>query len=192
MAELDDALAALADWLDQQTIRYMVIGGFAVSIWGEPRFTRHLDVTISVPSETFDSTVQRICSQFRSLSAEPLRFARETRVLPVVSGNVPVDIIFAALPYEDEAIARARQIKVGSALVRICSPEDLVIHKIVSPRPRDREDIEGIFRYRHSELDFSYLDPRIKELADALADRNMFDWYQGLKQRWTPESGLAN
>jgi hypothetical protein len=57
--------------------------------------------------------------------------------------------------------------------VRVCAPEDLILHKIVSQRARDREDIEGVLEYRHAELDYQYLDPRVEELSDALADRTM-------------------
>ena len=162
----------------------MVIDGFAVTIWGEPRFTSDLDVTLSVPPDELSDRIRTLCASFTPLVQDADRFVSETRVLPMLVGNVPVDAIFAALPYEDEAIARAKAIPVNGIPVRICSPEDLILHKIVSSRPRDREDIEGIFRYRHSELDHAYLDPRVEELATALDDRTMLDWYQRLVERW--------
>jgi len=185
MSNLDDALVVLALWLDRHHIPYMVIGGFAVTIWGEPRVTRDLDVTISVPAEEISKTVELVRSEFTVLVTDALKFVSETRVLPMVAADVPVDLIFAALPYEDDAIARAKIIQLKNGAVRICSPEDLVLHKIVSPRSRDREDIEGILRYRHSELDYHYLDPRVEEVADALADRTMLEWYRALRRRWT-------
>jgi hypothetical protein len=184
MSELDHALVTLSSWLTENKILHMVIGGFAVTVWGEPRFTRDLDVTLSVPPERFQQAIDLISKRFTSLSGDPLKFASETRVLPVMVESVPVDLIFAALPYEEDAIARARPIRVSDGTVPICSPEDLILHKIVSQRPRDHEDIEGVFRYRHAELDYGYLDPRVEELADALSDRNLLDWYRGLRQRW--------
>jgi hypothetical protein len=184
MAELDEALTTFVSWLDRKGIPYMVIGGFAVTVWGEPRFTRDLDITVSVPADELPSTIGRVCSDFTSLVADAPKFVNETRVLPIMVHATPVDLIFAALPYEDAAIARAKTILVKTTAVRVCSPEDLILHKIVSPRPRDREDIEGVFRYRHAELDYEYLDPRVKELADALADRSMLDWYTSLRERW--------
>jgi Nucleotidyltransferase of unknown function (DUF6036) len=184
MAELDHALVTLSSWLTENRIGHMVIGGFAVTVWGEPRFTRDLDVTVSVPADKFAETINLISSRFTSLSSDPVKFVTETRVLPIVVESVPVDLIFAALPYEEDAIARTRPIKLAAGIVPVCSPEDLILHKIVSQRPRDHEDIEGVFRYRHAELDYAYLDPRVKELADALSDRNMLEWYEGLRQRW--------
>ena len=44
----------------------------------------------------------------KPLVADPVTFVTETRVLPMIVHSVPVDMIFAALPYEDAAIARAR------------------------------------------------------------------------------------
>ena len=184
MSELDQALTALSSWLAGNGIAHMVIGGFAVTVWGEPRFTRDLDVTVSVPAERLSESVHLIASQFPSLASDPVKFVTETRVLPIMVESVPVDLIFAALPYEEEAIARARPIKLKSGTVPVCAPEDLILHKIVSHRARDREDIEGVFRYRHAELDYEYLDPRVEELADALSDRSMLDWYRGLRERW--------
>src|SRR5438132_2950666 len=145
MPEMDDALVELSSWLSENGIGHMVIGGFAVTIWGEPRFTRDLDVTVSVPADKLGEIVDRICVRFRSLSGDPLKFVTETRVLPIMVEATPVDLIFAALPYEEDAIARARLIHLKDGSVPVCSPEDLILHKIVSQRPRDHEDIEGIF-----------------------------------------------
>ena len=184
MPELYVALTALAAWLDREQIPYMVIGGFAVTVWGEPRFTRDLDVTVSVPPDQLHPTIERMCSEFTPLVADPEKFVTETRVLPLMVGTVPVDMVFAVLPYEETAIGRAQKLRLKNGNVRICSPEDLILHKIVSHRARDHEDIEGVFRYRHAELDYAYLDPRVEELADALAERNMLEWYRALRRRW--------
>jgi hypothetical protein len=188
MSDLDAALTALAKWLDKQSIPYMVIGGYAVTVWGEPRFTRDLDVTVSVPAERLNAVVESLCSDFTVLVSDPLRFVNDTRVLPMMVRSVPVDMVFALLPYEEDAIARSREITLASGRIQVCSPEDLILHKIVSHRPRDHEDIEGVFRYRHSELDYGYLDPRVEELATALSDSNLLDWYRALRNRWKTDS----
>src|SRR5262245_9446949 len=128
MAELDDALITLTSWLNRQKIPYMVIGGFAVTVWGEPRFTRDLDVTISLPAERIKSFIELVSAEFTVLVSDPFKFVSETRVLPITVQTVPVDLVFAALPYEEEAIRRARPVNLTSGEVRICSPEDLILH----------------------------------------------------------------
>lgn len=47
MTRLDQAVAHVAGTLDRLGIPYMVIGGFAVTVWGEPRLTQDVDVTIA-------------------------------------------------------------------------------------------------------------------------------------------------
>src|SRR2546426_9442432 len=77
--ELDDALVELSSGLSENEIRHMVIGGFAGTVWGEPRFTRDLGVTVSGPADKFGQIIGRICARFPSLSGDPLKFVTETR-----------------------------------------------------------------------------------------------------------------
>jgi len=62
--------------------------------------------------------------------------------------------------------------------VRFCTAEDLILHKVVSERPRDRQDAEEVVRRRAAELDRGYLDPRVRELADLLQRPAIWDDYQ--------------
>lgn len=184
MGALESALAALARWLDDAAIPYMVIGGFANLVWGEPRLTRDLDVTVSVPPDALAETIRRMTSRFPPRVPDPAGFVRETRVLPVTVGSIPTDIIFAALPYEELAIARAIPIEIEGSRVAVCSPEDLILHKLVSPRPRDADDVVGIFRARGKQLDLKYLGPRVEELASVLERRELRDLYDELKRKF--------
>ena len=184
MAELDDALLALTSWLEREGIPYMVIGGFAVTIWGEPRFTRDLELTLSVEEAEVPQCVRRLTGSFEGRVRDPETFVAETSVLPIAVAGVPVDLIFARLLYEQQAIARARAVETGAGSVQVATPEDLILYNVVSPRPRDHDDVEGIFRHRHGELDYNYLDPRVRELSQALDDPEMLRRYTALRQRW--------
>jgi hypothetical protein len=98
--------------------------------------------------------------------------------LPIKTNNgVRVDIIFGQLPYEDSAIKRAVSKKIGDSEIKVCSPEDLVIHKIISERPKDREDVRGIIYKQGSKLDRPYLDPLIKQLAEELLQEDILTFY---------------
>jgi hypothetical protein len=60
----------------------MVIDGFAVTVWGEPRMTRELDVTVSVPPEKLSATIQTVGSQFTSLVNDPIAFVPKRACCP--------------------------------------------------------------------------------------------------------------
>ena len=55
--------------------------------------------------------------------------------------------------------------------------------KILSERPRDIADAEGIVRRRVKELDRSYLEPRIGELASALEKPDIVERWR----HWTSD-----
>jgi hypothetical protein len=58
--------------------------------------------------------------------------------------------------------------------VKFCTPEDLILHKIISERDRDRSDVAELLKRRRDTLDREYLDPRVHELA-VLLDRPDID-----------------
>lgn len=181
--ELEKGLLEIVSFLEGAATPYMIIGGFANLVWGVPRTTQDVDITVQVAEEDLPDFVREIGKGFSILPTAPEEFVKETRVLPVQTSNgIRIDLIFAGLPYEETALRRARQVEVQGVGVRICSPEDLIIHKILSERPRDREDVEGIFRQQGSNLDFVYLDRIVQELGKALSRSEMVDFYRARKR----------
>ena len=99
-------------------------------------------------------------------------------MLPIKNNeNLRIDIIFGALPFEKAALDRAVEMKIGNSFIKFCTPEDLILFKIISERSKDLEDVRNLLRYQRDNLDYSYLEPRIKELSDLL-DR------PGIRQNW--------
>jgi len=167
--ELADAAAEAAGLLSGAGVPYMIIGGVANLLWGEPRTTIDVDVSAWVEEDRIEPVVRRLCAGMNALSPDPLAFVRETRVLPLkTSAGVRVDVTFAVLPVEEEAIRRAVEREIGGRTVRVCTAEDLVLHKIISDRPRDIEDVCGIVRRMGGKLDRAYLDPKVAALAEAM------------------------
>jgi hypothetical protein len=103
-------LAMLAKALENRGLPYMIIGGQAVLLYGEPRLTRDIDITLGV-----DNThLETVLSLLEEVSLKPLPedipdFVRQTNVLPAVDeeSDIRVDFIFSFTPYEVQAIKRA-------------------------------------------------------------------------------------
>jgi hypothetical protein len=167
MSAQEVALAELCDLLEAERLPYMLMGGQANAIWGEPRATLDIDVTLW--AEDRPDAVGALSKAFRVLVDDPASFVHDTRVLPLeTAGGVRIDVIFALLPFEEEAIRRARPVRIGNRDVRVCTPEDLILMKVVSERPRDLDDARGVASRRFSELELAYLEPRLHELAELL------------------------
>lgn len=107
-----------------------------------------------------------------ALPEDAKAFAEKTIVLPAgdeVTG-IRVDFIFSFTPYEQEAIQRGRAIVLHGVPVNFASPEDLVIHKIFSRRPRDLEDVRSIL-LKNPSLDTSAIEARLAEFDLAVPDQ---------------------
>jgi len=183
VADLELVLVDLAQRLDGAGVAYMVIGGLANAVWGSPRSTIDIDLTVVLDHGQVNSLLESLGPAYRSRTADPERFVTRTRVLPLRhSSGVQIDLIFALLPFEEEAARRAVAVEIAGVPVRFCTPEDLVLHKIVSERDRDRQDVKEILRRRGATLDRRYLDPRIHELATLLERPDMESWYRGLME----------
>ena len=179
MTDLEQALSDVTHHLEAADLPYMVIGGLANAVWGVPRATVDVDITVSVAEGAIDAVIAGLGERFQSLVERPVDFVQSHRVLPLRHPNgVRIDVIFALLPFEEEAIRRAVGRRVAGREVRFCTAEDLILHKVASERLRDRRDAEQIVRRRLGELDRDYLDPRIRELADLLERPAIWENYQ--------------
>ena len=140
-------LEKIAQELLNQRIPYMVIGGQAVLVYGEPRLTKDIDITLGIGIEELD----RIENLVEKTALKPLidnigEMVKKTMVFPVEDreSGIRVDFIFSFSPYERQAIERAIEIKIGRTEVKFAALEDLVIHKIIAGRARDMEDIKSV------------------------------------------------
>ena len=169
MSALEQAVGALAQRLEQQRVAYMLIGGIANLVWGEPRATLDVDASVLVEEAEWPGLIRALRRAFRVIPKKPLAFLQDTHVLPVETPQgIRIDLIWARLPYEYQAIARAITTDIAGHRVRVCRPEDLIIHKIVSDRPKDREDVRAIVRHQGRRLDRRYLAQTVGQLSRAL------------------------
>jgi hypothetical protein len=186
MTTQEEALVGIAGFLERQRVPYMVIGGLANIVWGEPRATLDIDVTVWVPEPQIPSFVGRLGESYSVLVDAPLPFIAAARVLPIeTSSGVRLDIVFGLLPFERDAIDRARDVTIAGKPVRFCTPEDLLLMKIVSDRERDLTDAHALVLRRLADLDLEYLEPRITELARLLDRRDIQERWM----TWKQESG---
>ncbi len=169
MSALEQTLLRLARTLSDNDIPYMIIGGIANVVWGKPRATLDIDATVWVTDDEIGEVISLLQNVFQPLVSNPSQFISDTRVLPLESEEgVRIDLIFGMMPYEQEAIDRAVELTIAGFQIRFCTPEDLILHKIVSEREKDLEDARGVTLRQIKSLDLAYLDSRIGELADAL------------------------
>ncbi len=176
-------LKKIGPLLDRHRIPYMVIGGQAVLLYGEPRLTKDIDITLGVGLESLDAIkaiVDRLSLKY--LTQDVDTFVKETMVLPVIEERtgIRVDLIFSFSPYERQAIERARKIPLGRAKIKFAALEDVVIHKIIAGRPRDIEDVQSIL-VKNPGYDSQYIKKWLAEF-DAALNQNYTNTFADLQK----------
>jgi hypothetical protein len=158
-----------------QHIPYVIIGGVAVQYWGEPRLTGDVDITAAVPLEKAEDFVQLIVSHFTPRVSNPLDFALKTRMILIRASNgFKIDISMSLPGYEDEVMARAVEYELATGKqIRLCSAEDLIIHKTVAGRPQDLYDIESVVYRQGKSLDVKYIRFWIQEFSLIIGNPEM-------------------
>jgi hypothetical protein len=183
-------LANLARTLDGADIPYMVIGGQAVLVHGDPRLTRDIDVMLGVDS----TALPRVLALGKTIGLLPSvsdveQFVQRTNVLPLSSAPdaIRVCLIFSSTHYEAGAIKRAASVQILDTPVIFATAEDLIIHKLVAGRPRDIEDVRGIV-LRQKHLDQDYLEKWLPTFREVVG-RDLLREFETIKKGVNETSG---
>lgn len=177
----------IGSYLNDRGILYAVIGGLAVQVWGEPRLTVDVDLTISTSIEQeLSNPVDTILERFPSRVAHALEFARKHRMILITASNgINVDISLGLPGYEDEMLARAIEFEIEPGKsIRLCSAEDLIIHKAIAGRPQDIADIQGIVYRQGDRLNLPYIRRWLNEFGAVLDDTEVQRRFENAWQKY--------
>lgn len=160
---------------------YAVIGGLAVQWWGEPRVTKDVDLTVVAPLDQPSSVfVQQVLNRFPARVENALDIARRSRVILISASNgCPADISMGLPGYEDEVMRRAVEFELEPGkTVRVCSAEDLIIHKAIAGRPQDVRDVEGIVYRQRDGLDVAIIRRWLQAFAELLDNPEIVEHFE--------------
>ena len=176
MTPLLAAALEIQDFCDRQGWKSCIIGGIAVLRWGEPRFTRDVDLTLMTgfgnESEFVD---QLLKSGYRGRISDAADFAVKNRVLLLESPqDVPIDVSLAGFPFEASAIERSSLFAFEpGCILRTCSAEDLIVQKLFASRPRDISDVQTIADKQRGNIDWNYVESQLSPLAELKDETEM-------------------
>ena len=165
---IEKLIKNIAQRLDKDEIPYMIIGGQAVLLYGTPRLTRDIDITLGVDTDKF-LLIEGICRKLglKILPENPEDFASQTKVLPAedLKSRIRVDFIFSFTEYEAQAIKRTKKVLMNGYLVKFASCEDVIIHKMIAARAVDEEDVKNILIKNKNLIDFKYIKRWLSEFS---------------------------
>lgn len=189
MSKLIESVLDLQKRLDEAGVSSVLIGGLAVSVWGEPRGTRDVDLKVLLKREEAQRLLGLLGADYAPLHADPLQALRRNGVLFVKNRlDVRIDLLLADTDFDEAAIQRGRLVELQPGwTVRVCSPEDFIVYKLLAPRGRDYDDLVGVIRRQGDALDDAYVVKWLREFEQALDDSTLVKTYQQIRQGIRPK-----
>lgn len=151
--------------------RWYMFGPQAVNVYGRPRMTADVDVTLELRREELPALLADLrAAGFVVRVGDVEAFLEATSVLPFmhVSTGMPLDVVVAGSGLEAQFLDRAETHDIGGMVVPVISPSDLVVAKVLAGRPNDLEDATSVLRERASELDLDQIRRLLGEIERAL------------------------
>ena len=169
-----DLLTALAPVLARWG-RWYVFGAQAVIVYGVPRLSADVDVTLALVPDTPERFASDMADAGFALRVDDPEFVRRTRVMPFVhtATGMPLDVVLAGSGLEDEFLDRAKPTDIGRTTVPVIDVGDLIVAKILAARPKDLEDAMALWRVHGRTLDADRLRATLRSLEEALSQSDL-------------------
>jgi len=184
---LAELLADLADAFARLQAPWYVFGAQAALIWGRPRLTTDVDVTVGTVQGGTAALLSALESHGFAIRIDVSPdFVRQTRVLPLVHepSDLAADIVLGGPGLEDDFLARAVRVDVGGVVVPVLTAEDLIVTKVLAGRPKDVEDIQGVLAERGDRLDLARIRDVLHMLEHALGQSDLVPQFESELARW--------
>jgi predicted nucleotidyltransferase len=147
---LSDDMKELLKLFNQNEVRYVLVGGFAVNYYGYVRATQDIDILV-IPSPENAARVAEALADFgfggagipTELFEQPggaVHLGAEPNRIDLLTGLKGVD--------SDEILSTSKEIALDGVPTRIISFDLLIRVKRASDRPRDRADADELIAMR--------------------------------------------
>ena len=130
--------------LNSNNVKYLLIGGWAVGIYGHPRATKDIDIFVSVDKDN----LKKLQKTFLDFGAPPIdieSFHKKSSVIRIGSSPTQIDVINKADGINiDDCFLRKIIINVDGIEIMLISKDDLIQNKLTSGRHNDLADAEKL------------------------------------------------
>jgi len=130
--------------LNSSKVEYLVIGGYAVNLYGFARATADLDIWISIHPENARRVAQAL-HEFGFVQAEPETFLKPRKVIRMGVPPIRLEILTSISGVEfGDCYARRLEAELDGIPINLIQLEDLKRNKAASGRLQDRLDLERL------------------------------------------------
>jgi hypothetical protein len=131
---------------NEEKVRYLIVGGYALIKYTEPRYTKDLDIWVSPYKDNAEKVFRALIAYGAPVSAmSPADFTREGFFFTMGIAPSRVDILFdlTGLTF-DAAWERREHVIIWNVETNFLSRVDLIINKEAVGRKQDLADVEKL------------------------------------------------
>ena len=132
--------------LNDNAVRYLVVGGYAVALHGHPRYTKDIDIWVDLERGNAERLVQAIRQfGFDSLGLKAEDFLEPDQIIQLGYPPSRIDLITSLPGVEFDACLEARvEVIMDEVKVNFIDLENLRKNKKASGRLQDLADLENL------------------------------------------------
>jgi hypothetical protein len=140
---MDKHLKELLSAFDEHSVRYVVVGGYAIAVHAQPRATKNLDLFIDPTPKNEKAVYAALAAYGASLGdVTPEDFEKPDSILRLGVPPICVDILQSIDGVEFDSVWQASsEYTVDGFRARYISVEHLITNKLASGRPQDLADV---------------------------------------------------
>jgi hypothetical protein len=170
-------LLAASSSMERAGIHAAAYGGLTLGMYGEPRETRDADfaVTRASADDAREALAALGVTAVVAFSGVVFGGNAVTR-LTLVGGSArnTVDLVQPRSPrYAAAVLNRALKGTLRGTEIRVVTPEDFVLMKVLSARPRDLEDAQSVIDTLAARLDLALVREEAQRLSAELPDHDV-------------------
>lgn len=132
--------------LKRHEAEYMIVGGYAVGVYGYPRYTGDLDIWLNPTSSNAGRVLQVIADfGFTSFGITAEDLTKEGNVIQFGQPPLRIDLLTAidGVAFED-CYANRKEVTFDGLAMNFIGYHDLVTNKKATGRHRDLDDVENM------------------------------------------------
>lgn len=132
--------------LNDNQVRYLIVGGYAVALHGHPRYTKDLDIWIEMSARNAEQVVKALSQfGFESLDLEPADFLVPDQIIQLGYAPNRIDLLSTLPGVEFSTCYKSRvEIDIDGVTVPFIDLKNLKKNKQAAGRLQDLADLENL------------------------------------------------
>jgi len=142
--QLPEEFKEFIQCLNKNKIKYLLVGGWAVGIYGHPRATKDIDFLFSNDQENLNQ-IKKALDEFGAPPIDLEKFKEDGYVIRIGSSPIQIDLINSADGIEiNDCFERKKIMDIEGIKVNVIAIDDLIVNKKTSARNIDIADADKL------------------------------------------------